>query len=109
MHSLTLALICTSILVTIGEKARFDKYRIYSIQIENEEQLEVLQQFEGVQDGLTFIESPTMIGYNAEILVPPHKFADVSDLFENYDFKTEIKTNNVQRSVRKQKQSKCEN
>lgn len=41
--------------------------------------------------------------------MPPHKFADVSDLFENYDFKTEIKTNNVQRSVRKQKQSKCEN
>lgn len=100
---LKFAIICSSVLVTIGEKARFDKYRIYSIKIENEKQLEVLQQFEGVQDGLTFIEAPTMIGHTAEMLVPPHKLADISDLFEKFDLKTEIKTNNVQRSVRANK------
>lgn len=99
MRLLKLVVIFTSFLMTFGEKARFDKYRVYSINIENEKHLEALQELENNQDGLTFIEAPTVIGTDAQIIVPPHKFADISDLFQMYDMKTEIKSNNLQRFV----------
>lgn len=88
--------------MTICDKARFDNYRIYSITIETEEQLKFLQEFENFQTELVFIEPPAMVGTNAEILVPPHKFADASDIFEIYGLKTDIKVNNLQRLVCKQ-------
>lgn len=100
MKSLAFFLVFSSFSMTICDKARFDNYRIYSITIETEEQLKLLQEFENHE---RYIEPPTMIGTNAEILVPPHKFADISDLFETYGLKAEIKVNNLQRLVFKQR------
>lgn len=79
------------------EKARFDNYRVYRVWIENQQQLELLQMLEGNQDGLTFFDLPIPSRNTAEIIVPPHKFADIVDLFEKYDIKSEIKISNLQR------------
>lgn len=90
-----------SFLVSFCEKARFDNYRVYSIQIENDEQLKVLQGLESNQDGLVFIEAPISTASATEILVPPHKLADIKDLFEKFNMKSDIKFENFQRFVQK--------
>lgn len=80
-----------------AEKARFDNYRVYSIEIKNEEQLKVLQQIENHQDGLLFLIPPMMVAMRVEIVVPPHKFADISELCEKYGIKNEIQIENLQK------------
>lgn len=97
MHLISFIVILSSFLIVYCEKARFDNYHVYTIQIDNEEQLEALQGLESNQDGLVFIEAPLTIGSDAEILVPPHKLADITDLFERYDMKAEVKIKNFQR------------
>lgn len=103
MKKLAFFLVFASLSMTICDKARFDNYRIYSITIETEEQLKLLQEFENHQTELVFIEPPAMVGANAEILVPPHKFADISDIFETNGLEADIKVNNLQRLVYKTK------
>lgn len=80
-----------------GEKARFDNYRVYSIEIKTEEQLQVLQQLENHQDGLLFLTSPIAIPMRVELVVPPHKFADIFELCEKYSIKNEIQIENLQK------------
>lgn len=79
------------------EKARFDNYRVYRVWIENPEQLRLLQELENYQDGLSFFEAPVPSRDTAEIVVPPHKFADITELFVKYKLKSEIKISNLQR------------
>lgn len=100
MWLLAFLLIFSSFSMAICDKARFDNYRVYSIAIETDKQLKLLQDFESNNNNeLIFIEVPTTVGINAEILVPPHKFADISDLFEIYGLKAAVKVNNLQRLV----------
>lgn len=85
-----------SFVVALGERARFDNYRVYSIYIENEGQLQALHDLEMFPDGTSFIESPNAIHQTAELVVPPHKFADISEFLNDYEFKNHIKTKNLQ-------------
>lgn len=94
---LTIFVACFAI--AFAEKARFDNYRIYSVNIENDQQLNVLHDLQNYPDGITFQTIPTRVGQLAHLIVPPHKFADISELFEAYKFKNEIKTKNLQRFV----------
>lgn len=100
MYSLKLVLIFACHLLINGEngeKARFDNYRIYSIKIQSEKQLELLQNLENIPDGISYIEAPISIKQNAEMIVPPHKFADMSDFFEKFGIDNAIKIDNIQR------------
>lgn len=81
---------------TFGEKVRFDNYRVYSVNVDNEKQLKVLNELEAYPDGISFLESPTGVGRIAELLVPPHKFAEIAELFKTYAIKNHIKTSNLQ-------------
>ena len=45
MRFLTLAIALAGLVAIFGEKARFDNYRVYSIEVENEQQLKVLKKF----------------------------------------------------------------
>lgn len=83
--------------VVIGEKARFDNYRVYSIDVNNDEQLEVLKELENHRDGLLFLIPPIDNQTRIEIVIPPHKFADISELCEQHDMEHEIKIENLQR------------
>lgn len=92
-----LAAVLVSLNLVSAEKARFDNYRVYSIEIANEEQLRVLQQLENRQDGLSFLIPPLNVPMRVEILVPPHKFADISELCERLGIINEIKIENLQK------------
>lgn len=97
MKSFVFAILLACVAVAVAEKARFDNYRVYSIVIENEDQLNVLQELERHQDGLQFLEAPISTKRNAEIIVPPHKLADIVDYFERNDLKHSIKYENLQK------------
>ena len=81
----------------MGEVARFDNYRVYQIVIETEEQLVVLKKIQFGWDGVQFFRTPYRVGAVIEIIVPPHKFADIADLFKAYKIKNILFTKNVQR------------
>lgn len=94
-------LLIITLIVIAAEKARFDNYRVYSIEIENEEQLQMVQQLENHQDGLLFLIPPLVVPMRVEVVVPPHKFADISELCEKSSIKNEIKIDNLQKYIRK--------
>lgn len=99
MRSFVLAIVVACFAIVFAEKARFDNYRIYSVSIETDEQLNVLRELQNYPDGITFQTIPIRAGQIVDLIVPPHKFADISELFETFAFKTEIKTKNLQKCV----------
>lgn len=96
MKSFAVAIFIACFVVALGEKARFDNYRVYSINVENEAQLKVLHELEAYPDGTLFFESPTAVGQIVDLVVPPHKYADITELFEAQEIKNRIKTPNLQ-------------
>lgn len=84
------------VVVALSEKLRYDNYRVYSLDVVNQEQLKVLNELEAHPDGIIFLEPPTDVGQIAELLVPPHKHAAIAGLFETYAIKNRIKTSNFQ-------------
>lgn len=97
MKPTALVIFLAGVGAVVGDKARFDHYRVYSIEIQNEQQLKVLQDLEDQQDGLTFTKPATTTETLAEIIVPPHKLADISELCEKFEMKNEIISDNLQK------------
>lgn len=97
MKSFILAIFLVCFTLSASEKVRFDNYRVHSIKIENESQLKFLQELENIRDGLEFIDYPMVILQTIDIIVPPHKFADVTELFESNQIKHQIKIENLQK------------
>lgn len=97
MKSLVYLVISISLQAIYCEKARFDNYRVYSIVVDNNEQLQALQELENSPNGLLFIVPPMHNQTSVEIIVPPHKFADISELCETFNMRKELKVENLQR------------
>lgn len=96
MKLFVVAIFVACLAVTFGEKIRFDNYRVYSLNVTNENQLKELHELENSSDGTTFLVSPSSVGQNAELLVPPHKFADIAELFKAHDIENHLKIRNLQ-------------
>jgi len=64
------------------DQARYDNYRIYNVEFENEEQIELFQKLEEQSDSLTFIGHAREIGQKLSILVAAHRVADIADLLK---------------------------
>lgn len=76
-----------------SEKLRFDNYRLYRANIETEIQLDVIKNLEnsGYQ-----IWNTARLGSTADVLVPPHKFAEFTDISEHHNIVISIKNYNIQ-------------
>lgn len=94
-----LALAGVASLSASAEKVRFDNYRVISVKVGNEGQKQLLDELEVTTDSLQFIK-PAMLQRNAEIIVAPHKLADIEELFELHGIKSEVITRNLQKYVR---------
>lgn len=97
MKTCTILLFFVSFTITYGEKVRFDNYHVYSVEITNENQLKLLQELESIQNGISFMKMPIAIGQIVGIIVPPHEFAAISELFEEYEIKSRLKIENLQK------------
>lgn len=96
MKKFTFAIFFVGFVVIFGERVRYDGHRVFSIHVENEHQLKVLQELENGQDGLSFIEVATCVSQIAELVVAPSKFAYISELFITHKMKIKLKTENLQ-------------
>lgn len=97
MKAIIFIVLFVCVALSLGEKARFDNYRVYSIDVETDEQLQVLKEIENQQNGVLFLMPPTTTQTFVELIVPPHKFADISELCEKFQMKNDLKIDNLQR------------
>ncbi|KAG5672021.1 hypothetical protein PVAND_002183 [Polypedilum vanderplanki] len=93
-----LALLALLFLSASAEKSRFDNYRVYSVTVENYQQLQAIQYLEEHSDAYNIFESPHL-NADTEILVPPHKFSDFEELTENLGMKAKLIINNYQELI----------
>lgn len=70
---------------------------MYTIHVENEKQLRVVQDLEVNRDGIHFMDTPNKVPQKVEMIVPPHQFARISELLENHHINYVIKIENMQK------------
>lgn len=90
-------LICLAFLfLTVGaEKARFDNYRVYSVEIENQIQYEAMKYLDENSDSFDFWDPPNL-HHHTEVLVPPHMFANFEEISQRLKMKTKMIISNFQ-------------
>jgi len=93
-----LVLGCVLFAAAHNQKARYDFYHVYRLQVETNEQLTVLKQIQETSDGYIFLEPP-VLSKDVEIIVPPHKLADINDIFEALKIKNQLKSRNFQKQI----------
>lgn len=93
---LGLALLCS--FAAAIERARFDNYRVYSFNVETVEQLKELKKLDGNSDGFDFWKLAD-VGKEADLMVPPHKYADFEELMAALKISYHLKIRNVQECV----------
>lgn len=89
-----LALVGVAALLVSAEQARFDNYRILSVKLANEQQRIFLNELAEESDSVEIITHSTN-GF-VEIVVAPHKIADVEDIFERNGIRSEVTHTNLQ-------------
>uniref|UniRef100_A0A1L8DQZ6 Zinc carboxypeptidase A 1 n=1 Tax=Nyssomyia neivai TaxID=330878 RepID=A0A1L8DQZ6_9DIPT len=80
------------------EKARFDNYKVFSVNVKNEEQVEVLQALEKMSS-YDFWNGATKVGGVVDIMVPPHKFPEFEEIISRNNFEIDLKVSNVQELI----------
>lgn len=89
-------LVATAIFVpSLAQKARFDNYRVFSFDVENDDQATFWHQIEEQFTDYDFWSSAKP-GREAAVMVPPHKFADFSELAALSNTTFSLKVENVQ-------------
>ncbi|XP_055598523.1 zinc carboxypeptidase-like [Uranotaenia lowii] len=94
--SLIFLVTCFGLPVISGEKARFDNYRVYRIHIENQQQLAVLKAIEQLGGGYSFWSDPVKVDSDVDLVVPPHKFGEFSEIVENHGLRASLSVSNLQ-------------
>lgn len=94
MKLILLALASVAVLLVSAEQARFDNYQILSVKIENDQQRELIESLEASFDSVQVI-ADLRNGF-IEMVVAPHKIADVNEIFAKNDIKSEVKHMNLQ-------------
>lgn len=128
MRLLSFVVLGLAACLVAAEQARFDNYRVYSIVVETKEQLKMLKDIEETSDSVSpelfhkkidstchwnlilnatflrniqysFWESPGKISSTVELIVPPHKFAEFGEITKNFELKTRLNIEDLQKWV----------
>lgn len=94
--SWTVLLFFSIITGLIAEKERFDHHRLYGVQIDTLDQLQLFQKLEDNSDGFLLWNYP-VLGDLLDVMVAPHKLSEFNDMTQLYNLKTNLKIKNVQR------------
>lgn len=97
----TSVIVVLSVLLWLGtisaeQQARFDNYQVYSLQVENENQLKILRELGSNPNGFEFWRSASHIGRSADIMVAPHQIATFDELVKTINIKSNLMVENVQ-------------
>lgn len=85
-----LSLLITGVSLT---KQRFDNFRVYSVKVENDEQLKVLENLE--KQDYDFWEEP-ILGEVADVMISPDRELYFEFLMDAHKFARTVKVANVQ-------------
>ncbi|KAM7341960.1 zinc carboxypeptidase-like isoform 1-T1 [Cochliomyia hominivorax] len=83
------------------DRSRYDHYRIYNVELDTEQHVDLFQKLEEQSDSMIFIGHARQTGQKLSILVAAHKVADLADLLEHYHVKHRVLTYNFQEKIDK--------
>jgi carboxypeptidase A len=93
-------LIAVTVLYAVAaEKVKYNNYRVYSVAVENEKQLNLMKEIENNPDGYRFWEFPTTVGRSVDIVVPPHKIAEFQEMVIDNQMKSKMMVKDVQKLI----------
>ncbi|XP_037034305.1 zinc carboxypeptidase-like [Bradysia coprophila] len=82
-------------------KARYDNYKLYSLQLESEEQAKAVVELEHQTDAYDFWSGASLVR-DVDVMIPPHKFGEFEDFLERFNISFHIKVENIQSLVDQQ-------
>lgn len=80
----------------VAQKDRFDHHRLYGVQIDTLEQLQLFHNLEENSDGYLLWNYP-VLGDTLDLMVAPHKLSEFMTLIDSYHLQVSLKIKNVQR------------
>lgn len=92
---LQLAVVLLMAASCFAAKARYDNYKLYSMQLKNEEQAKAVVELEKYTDSYDFWSGPSLVR-DVDVMIPPHKFAEFEDFLTRFDIEFHIKVENIQ-------------
>lgn len=72
------------------DKARYDHYRLYRVQLKTDDQVKAFQKIEARSDSYIFIGHARELNQNLTILVAAHKTAELTGIINDYKVGFEI-------------------
>lgn len=84
--------------VAFAEKSRYDFYRVYTVQVKTMPQFQLLS-LASQDTSYDFWTNVQDIGGEVDIMVPPHKRGEFTDLMDKNGFEYAIKIQNVQERI----------
>lgn len=97
---LQLAIVVLIAASSFAAKARYDNYKLYSMQLQNEEQAKVVVELEQNTDAYDFWSAVSLVR-DVDVMVPPHKLGEFEDFLNRFDIPFHIKVENIQKYNRK--------
>lgn len=76
-------------------KARYDNYKLYSLQLSTEEQAKAVVELEHNTDAYDFWSGASLVR-DTDVLIPPHKLGEFEDFLERFNIQHHIKVENIQ-------------
>lgn len=92
-------LLAALVAVALAEKSRYDFYRVHTVQIRSPEQMELLGLLQAQDMSYDFWSDVEPVGGAVDIMVPPHKRGEFSELMDKNKFEHTIKIQNVQEMI----------
>lgn len=81
--------------VVWSKQLKFHNFKVFSVKVDTEEQLQVLNNLESNGDGYSYWKEP-IIGRIADIVVPPHKLNDFEAIVSALNLNATLKVADIQ-------------
>ncbi|XP_053698029.1 zinc carboxypeptidase-like [Sabethes cyaneus] len=79
--------------------ARYDNYRLYRVQLDTEQHVQILQELEAKSDSCTFYGHARQPGQQLTIMVAANKVVDFDDLLMRFGMKGQVLEHNIQSKI----------
>ncbi len=77
-------------------KTRYDNYKLYSMQLQNEDQAKAIIELEQNTDAYDFWSAASLVR-DVDVMVPPHKIGEFEDFLDRFNIPFHIKVENIQK------------
>lgn len=99
MKLVTVLLLCLLGASSLGEKIRYDGFKVYRVVPRSQGQLEALRMLEQYHLGYYFWSEVVGVDIPVDIMVPPHLSEEFSDLLKLQQLESSVSIENVQERI----------